>query len=230
MPNERFQFPGAEGQQLAAALELPEGETLAYALFAHCFTCGKDVLAAKRIAVALAAKGIAVLRFDFTGPRLQRRRFRQLDVFVQCRRSGARRRSSARDPKSAGNPDRPQPRRRRGAGRRRANSGSKGCRHHRGAIRPRARHPFVRRSHRRHPQAWRGRSLARRPAVSHQARIPRRYRRAQFDGPYRQAAQSPADHAFADRRHRRHRQRHPHLRRRETSEEFCVAARAPIIC
>jgi predicted alpha/beta-hydrolase family hydrolase len=39
----------------------------AYALFAHCFTCGKDVLAAKRIATALAAKGIAVLRFDFTG-------------------------------------------------------------------------------------------------------------------------------------------------------------------
>jgi putative redox protein len=46
---------------------LPEGNTLAYALFAHCFTCGKDVLAAKRIAVALAAKGIPVLRFDFTG-------------------------------------------------------------------------------------------------------------------------------------------------------------------
>jgi len=67
VPTERFQFPGSEGQQLAAALELPEGKTLAYALFAHCFTCGKDVLAAKRIAVALAAKGIAVLRFDFTG-------------------------------------------------------------------------------------------------------------------------------------------------------------------
>jgi uncharacterized OsmC-like protein/fermentation-respiration switch protein FrsA (DUF1100 family) len=67
VPNERFHFPGAEGQLLAAALELPEGQPLAYALFAHCFTCGKDVLAAKRIAVALAAKGIAVLRFDFTG-------------------------------------------------------------------------------------------------------------------------------------------------------------------
>jgi putative redox protein len=52
---------------LAAALDLPEREPQAYALFAHCFTCGKDVLAAKRIAVALAAKGIAVLRFDFTG-------------------------------------------------------------------------------------------------------------------------------------------------------------------
>src|SRR5664280_1004494 len=67
VPTERFQFTGVGGHQLAAALDLPEGEPLAYALFAHCFTCGKDVLAAKRIAVALAAKGIAVLRFDFTG-------------------------------------------------------------------------------------------------------------------------------------------------------------------
>jgi uncharacterized OsmC-like protein/fermentation-respiration switch protein FrsA (DUF1100 family) len=67
MPTERFQFTGVGGQQLAASLDLPEREPLGYALFAHCFTCGKDVLAAKRIAVALAAKGIAVLRFDFTG-------------------------------------------------------------------------------------------------------------------------------------------------------------------
>jgi putative redox protein len=67
MPIERFQFTGSEGQQLAASLDTPEREPIAYALFAHCFTCGKDVLAAKRIAVALAAKGIAVLRFDFTG-------------------------------------------------------------------------------------------------------------------------------------------------------------------
>jgi uncharacterized OsmC-like protein/fermentation-respiration switch protein FrsA (DUF1100 family) len=67
MPTERFQFEGEGGHQLAAALDLPDGEPVAYALFAHCFTCGKDVLAAKRIAVALAARGIAVLRFDFTG-------------------------------------------------------------------------------------------------------------------------------------------------------------------
>jgi uncharacterized OsmC-like protein/fermentation-respiration switch protein FrsA (DUF1100 family) len=67
VPSQRFQFQGSEGQQLAAALDLPEGEPIAYALFAHCFTCGKDVLAARRIALALAAKGIAVLRFDFTG-------------------------------------------------------------------------------------------------------------------------------------------------------------------
>ena len=67
MPTEKFQFAGSEGQQLAAALDLPEREPVAYALFAHCFTCGKDVLAARRIALALAAKDIAVLRFDFTG-------------------------------------------------------------------------------------------------------------------------------------------------------------------
>jgi uncharacterized OsmC-like protein/fermentation-respiration switch protein FrsA (DUF1100 family) len=67
MPTERFQFTNEGGHQLAAALDLPEQEPLAYALFAHCFTCGKDVLAARRIAVALAGKGIAVLRFDFTG-------------------------------------------------------------------------------------------------------------------------------------------------------------------
>ena len=67
MPSEKFQFTGSEGHQLAAALDMPEREPVAYALFAHCFTCGKDVLAARRIATALAAKGIAVLRFDFTG-------------------------------------------------------------------------------------------------------------------------------------------------------------------
>jgi uncharacterized OsmC-like protein/pimeloyl-ACP methyl ester carboxylesterase len=67
VPTERFQFAGEGGHQLAAALDLPDGPVHAYAVFAHCFTCGKDVLAAKRIATALAAKGIAVLRFDFTG-------------------------------------------------------------------------------------------------------------------------------------------------------------------
>jgi uncharacterized OsmC-like protein/pimeloyl-ACP methyl ester carboxylesterase len=67
VPTERFQFTGEGGHQLAAALDTPDGAIHAHALFAHCFTCGKDVLAAKRIAVALASRGIAVLRFDFTG-------------------------------------------------------------------------------------------------------------------------------------------------------------------
>ena len=67
MPTQRFQFPGADRQMLAAALDLPDGEPSAFALLAHCFTCGKDVLAAKRIAEGLTKRGIAVLRFDFTG-------------------------------------------------------------------------------------------------------------------------------------------------------------------
>src|ERR1700755_3673991 len=66
MPTERFQFEGEGGHQLAAALELPDGMPSVYAAFALCFTCGKDVLAARRIAAALAAKGIATLRCDFT--------------------------------------------------------------------------------------------------------------------------------------------------------------------
>jgi uncharacterized OsmC-like protein/fermentation-respiration switch protein FrsA (DUF1100 family) len=67
VPTERFQFEGVGGHQLSAALDLPTETPLAYALFAHCFTCSKDSLAAKRIATALAAKGVAVLRFDITG-------------------------------------------------------------------------------------------------------------------------------------------------------------------
>ncbi|MBN8980416.1 MAG: OsmC family protein [Rhizobiales bacterium] len=67
MPTERFQFPGSGGQMLAASLDLPLGAPVAFALLAHCFTCGKDVLAARRIADGLAKRGIATLRFDFTG-------------------------------------------------------------------------------------------------------------------------------------------------------------------
>ena len=67
MRSERFDFPNAKSEKLAAVLDLPLGPPAAYALFAHCFTCGKDILAAKRIAEQLAIHGIAVLRFDFTG-------------------------------------------------------------------------------------------------------------------------------------------------------------------
>jgi uncharacterized OsmC-like protein/alpha-beta hydrolase superfamily lysophospholipase len=67
MPAERFDFFNAEGLRLAGLLDNPAGEARAYALFAHCFTCGKDTHAAKRIAEGLTALGIAVLRFDFTG-------------------------------------------------------------------------------------------------------------------------------------------------------------------
>ena len=67
MKVERTEFVGSEGQKLAARLDSPDGEVHAYALFAHCFTCGKDIFAASRIAQALTEHGIAVLRFDFTG-------------------------------------------------------------------------------------------------------------------------------------------------------------------
>ncbi|NHZ93554.1 alpha/beta fold hydrolase [Massilia sp. CCM 8733] len=67
MHSEKQEFPGADGHKLAARLDAPDGPARAYALFAHCFTCGKDVFAASRIAQALTEDGIAVLRFDFTG-------------------------------------------------------------------------------------------------------------------------------------------------------------------
>jgi putative redox protein len=62
----KVEFPGATGAMLAARLDLP-AKPRAFALFAHCFTCGKDIFAASRIAEGLAARDIAVLRFDFTG-------------------------------------------------------------------------------------------------------------------------------------------------------------------
>ncbi|MBK0326940.1 OsmC family protein [Rhodobacteraceae bacterium F11138] len=67
MPTERITFAGHDGSELAARLDMPDGPHLATALFAHCFTCSKDIPAARRIAARLASMGIAVLRFDFTG-------------------------------------------------------------------------------------------------------------------------------------------------------------------
>lgn len=63
----RTAFTGSLGHELAARLDLPPGPVRAYALFAHCFTCSKDSHAARQIAGRLAALGIGVLRFDFTG-------------------------------------------------------------------------------------------------------------------------------------------------------------------
>ena len=63
----KIEFEGSQGNLLAARLDMPAEAPRAFAIFAHCFTCSKDILAASRIAGALSAKGIAVLRFDFTG-------------------------------------------------------------------------------------------------------------------------------------------------------------------
>lgn len=67
MQSRAFDFTGAQGQKLSGRLELPDGPVKAYALFAHCFTCTKKSIAAVRITRALAARGIGVLRYDFTG-------------------------------------------------------------------------------------------------------------------------------------------------------------------
>lgn len=65
--SDKVEFSGANGALLAGRLDRPAGRPLAFGLFAHCFTCSKDVFAAQRIATGLAERGIAVLRFDFTG-------------------------------------------------------------------------------------------------------------------------------------------------------------------
>jgi len=65
---EKVTFPNPDGRDLAGLLELPEeGKLITFALFAHCFTCSKDIAAASRISRYLRRSGIAVLRFDFTG-------------------------------------------------------------------------------------------------------------------------------------------------------------------
>ena len=60
-------FNGGSGYRLDARLELPAGTPSAYAIASHCFTCNKDIITIFRISRLLAAQGIAVLRFDFTG-------------------------------------------------------------------------------------------------------------------------------------------------------------------
>ncbi len=65
--SDRVEFTGALGETLAARLELPAGPPLGHALFAHCFSCSKDIHAAQRVARRLTEHGFAVLRFDFTG-------------------------------------------------------------------------------------------------------------------------------------------------------------------
>jgi putative redox protein len=63
----KVEFPGSNNVMLAGLLELPGAELSAIALFAHCFTCGKDIASASRISRALVSRGIGVMRFDFTG-------------------------------------------------------------------------------------------------------------------------------------------------------------------
>ena len=122
MRSERFDFPNAKGEQLAAMLDLPLGPPTAYALFAHCFTCGKDNLAAKRIAERLTIHGIAVLRFDFTGLGASEGEFANTHFSSNVDDLVAAADHLRKTYGGAGDPDRPQPGRLRGTGRLAQNS------------------------------------------------------------------------------------------------------------
>ena len=126
MQTERKDFPGADGQKLAARLDAPSGPVKAYALFAHCFTCGKDVFAASRIAQALTEHGIAVLRFDFTGLGASEGDFANTNFSSNVADLVAAADFMRREHAGAANPDRPQPGRRGGAGRGRRDRRSEG--------------------------------------------------------------------------------------------------------
>lgn len=68
MKSETVRFSGALGEQLSGVIDWPDDEDVtAFALFAHCFTCSKDLKASSTVSRALADQGYAVLRFDFTG-------------------------------------------------------------------------------------------------------------------------------------------------------------------
>lgn len=67
MPNRNIQITNRKNLKLSAKLESPEGNCQAYAIFAHCFTCNKNLRAVRNISKALQNHNIAVLRFDFTG-------------------------------------------------------------------------------------------------------------------------------------------------------------------
>ncbi|EIM26510.1 alpha/beta fold hydrolase [Microvirga lotononidis] len=67
MPSQRFDFQSSKENKLSGLVEHPETTPLGWAILAHCFTCGKDSLAATRLARGLAYAGIGVLRFDFAG-------------------------------------------------------------------------------------------------------------------------------------------------------------------
>ena len=204
---------------------LPDGEIIAYALFAHCFTCGKDVLAAKRIAVALAAKGIAVLRFDFTGLGSSEGDFAN-STFSSNVADLVRAADHLRETRQApalliGH-----------------SLGGAAILAAAGQI-PEAKavvtiaapsdpahvtHLFKDHVDDIRKQGEVEVSLAGRPF-----RIKREFlddvAEQQSDGADQNTAQGAADDAFADRRHRRHRQRHADFHRRQAPKELCLARR-----
>ncbi len=225
MRSERFEFANGKGEKLAAVIDLPLGKPTAFALFAHCFTCGKDNLAAKRISERLTIHGIAVLRFDFTGLGSSEGEFANthfssnVDDLVAAA-DHLRKAYSAPAiliGHSLGGC----------AVLAAVASHRRGARrgHHRRALRSRARHRPVQAARRHDQGERRARGAVGRTAVHDQARIPRRRRREEAQRMPRHAAQGAAGVPFADRRSGRHRQRLAHLRRRQASEELRLARR-----
>ena len=230
MRSERFDFPNAKGEKLAAVLDLPLGEPAAYALFAHCFTCGKDILAAKRIAERLSVHGIATLRFDFTGLGASQgefanthfssnvadlvaaadhlRKMKQAPAILIGHSLGgaavlaaAHKIAEARAVVTIAAPFDPSH-----------------------VDRP------VQGTGRGDRRAGRSAGGACRPPVHHQAPIPRRHRRAAHHGMSGDAAQGAADFPFADRRHRRYRQRRRRFSCMPSIRKASSRSTAPTIC
>ncbi|TYP91708.1 Serine aminopeptidase, S33 [Fodinibius salinus] len=67
MRSEKITFEGTQGDPLSAQLDLPDTATDVFALFAHCFTCSKNLRSVKNISKTLNKRGIGIFRFDFTG-------------------------------------------------------------------------------------------------------------------------------------------------------------------
>ncbi len=225
MRSERFEFANGKGEKLAAVIDLPLGKPTAFALFAHCFTCGKDNLAAKRISERLTIHGIAVLRFDFTGLGSSEGEFANthfssnVDDLVAAADhlrkaysapailighslggcavlAAAHRIAEARAVVTIAAPYDPA--------------------HVTGLFKQHV--DTIK-------EKGRTRGAVGRPAVHDQARIPRRRGREEAQRVPRHAAQGAAGVPFADRRSGRHRQRHAHFRRRQAPQELRLARR-----
>ena len=207
--SEKATFVGGDGtSRLDARLDLPSGKPRAHALFAHCFTCGKDVLAASRIAAGLTRHGIAVLRFDFTGLGMSDGEFANTTFSSNVADLDRRRELAARRARRARHPHRPQPRRRGRAGRGRGRPRGGGRLHHRRPRGTGACPPAPAGLGRRDRAGGPRRGAARRPALHHHPAVPGRHRGAPAGGSDQGAGQGAARLPRPPRRGRRHRQRH----------------------
>ena len=222
----RITFPGASGHDLAARLDLPPGPPKAYALFAHCFTCGKDLRSATAIASNLTKAGFAVqLRFDFTGLGGSEGEFENTNFTSNVDDLIAAAAWLRERIPGTPTPRRPLARWRCGGGRRRSPPRGSGGGDDRGAVRLRPRQPAVRRLGRRDRASRFRRRRTGRAALHHHQATGRRSpfgagdRGRQFD-------QAPAPRAaLADRQHRRRRPRRRIVRCRTASAQFRLARR-----